>query len=379
VNVHSRRFPLVDSLRAIAALSIVVFHLTFALGGWANPTLGPYLRQLNVGVAVFFVISGFVLYRPFAAARLAAAPHPPFRGYAVRRILRIVPAYWVCLPVAALLLQTASEVFTPRGIVTYFGFLQIYDASTIIGGLGTAWSLCVEVTFYAALPLWVLLMRRLRGSFLRTELAGLAGLVAISVAWKLAIQSLPADAPGALTGQLMLPAFLDLFALGMALAVLTLAAPERLAAVDRAPWLPWLMAAGAFVLLGAGRDPGAIFDNGAVWQHELRGLIGVLLLLPAIAGMRHDDALRRLLALPALLWLGLVSYAIYLWHWPLIAALHRWGAPGVVVAVGAPLLTVVVAAASWYAVERPAQLWGRRQSGTPDPAPAAPAVAAERV
>src|SRR6478672_9327108 len=59
------RFPLVDGVRAIAALSVVLFH-TVAPSGWA----GAFRQQFAVGVPVFFLVSGFLLYRPFVAGRL---------------------------------------------------------------------------------------------------------------------------------------------------------------------------------------------------------------------------------------------------------------------------------------------------------------------
>lgn len=183
------RFPLFDSLRALAALSVFAVHLPFGYRMAPGNPLRPYLLNLNVGVAVFFLISGFLLYRPFARARLGGARGPALRPYAVRRLLRIVPAYWVALPCVVLLLGpsgeglTATRVFSAHGVPAYFGFAQVYDSHTLLGGISAAWSLCVELSFYALLPLWALLMLRLpclsaRG-FLRSELLGLAVLFAI--------------------------------------------------------------------------------------------------------------------------------------------------------------------------------------------------------
>src|SRR5947199_7228964 len=81
------RFPQVDSLRAIAALSVFLFHV----GGKAfpGPTIGAYTGRLNLGVTIFFVISGFLLYRPFVAARLYRGRSALSSGrYAWHRFLR---------------------------------------------------------------------------------------------------------------------------------------------------------------------------------------------------------------------------------------------------------------------------------------------------
>ena len=62
--------PLVDAMRAIAALLIVAYHVAFVIGGLGTDGTGAWLAQLNVGVPLFFAISGFLLYRPWVAARL---------------------------------------------------------------------------------------------------------------------------------------------------------------------------------------------------------------------------------------------------------------------------------------------------------------------
>ena len=121
------RFPLLDSVRAIAALSVVVFHASL----WSQITLtgsvaAPFLSRLDVGVAIFFVLSGFLLYRPFVRARLLGGPAPRVAAYGWRRVLRIVPAYWVALTVIAVAVPLEG-VFEPGHAVVYYGFLQVYS------------------------------------------------------------------------------------------------------------------------------------------------------------------------------------------------------------------------------------------------------------
>ncbi len=384
------RFRLFDSLRAIAALSVFAVHLPWVATLPDDDVLKPYLQQLNVGVTVFFLISGFLLYRPFVAARLRSAGAPDVRSYGLRRALRIVPAYWLALPFAVLFVgasgesATATRVFSAHGVPAYFGFLQVYDSDTLFGGISAAWTLCVEVTFYAMLPLWAVLLRRsharTREQVVRSELLGLAVLFATGLAWTTVAAASTDVTPAVFVDPTLikpwlyvLPAYLDQFALGMGLAVLSVAVADRVrppravAVVDRAPWLPWLASAVAFGVMGRlvrwfPDDFGARY----VAAHVLQSVVAVGLLLPAVFGDPSRGLVRRLLASRLLLWVGVISYGVYLWHVTILRELDELGVPGAlgrggdtVLALG---LTLLVAAASFYGLERHALRLGRRAS-----------------
>jgi len=401
VNARNPRFALLDSLRAIAALSVFGYHVVFHTRSLGS-TFGPWLRHLNVGVPIFFLISGFLLYRPWARARFRGEPGPSVRRYAARRALRIVPAYWLALPLVALWLGR-DYVFSPGGIVTYFGFLQAYRYGTIIGGIGQAWTLSVEMSFYIALPLLALTVRRVavrssRG-FLVSELALCGLLFAFAVTWQLeAVRHLGNDNGLLFPALVSLPGALDLFALGMVLAVVSVwaegtgARPLAVRVVDRASWLPWVGAAAAYVaLVHSAEWFGGALGRQVLLTHELGGLVAFGLLLPAVFGDERRGVVRRLLGAPMLRWVGRVSYAFYLWHLVVILklqeygvrdALGRWLFAGVCLAV-----SLAIAAASWYWIERRFLDLGRRRPPArtaddaavePDaPPPASVAVPAE--
>src|SRR3954470_22229427 len=78
------RFPLVDGLRAVAALMVLVGHTSFLAGFNGHGQLGQVMSRLDMGVALFFIISGFLLYRPFVAARYEGRPAPAVLRYARR-------------------------------------------------------------------------------------------------------------------------------------------------------------------------------------------------------------------------------------------------------------------------------------------------------
>src|SRR3954470_21849229 len=184
------RFEHVHALRGVAAMSVLLYHALFKayLAHHPHSPLAPYAAHLDVGVSVFFLISAFLLYRPMVAARLGGEPLRDSHEYGRRRLARIVPGYWVALLVAGV--AGASYVgypgiFSGKGTLAYFGFLQIYSPDTAGGGINVAWTLCVELSFYAFLPLWAAGLRRLspKGG-VRSELTALALLFAASLAWQ---------------------------------------------------------------------------------------------------------------------------------------------------------------------------------------------------
>ncbi len=362
------RFPLIDALRAIAALSVLVFHTAYssgATGAWYGRAVG----RLEIGVALFFAISGFLLYRPFFAALYAGNPRIRTRDYLRRRVLRIVPAYWLALTALAIY-PGLLGVFTGDWWI-YYGFGQIYQLETFVNGIPQAWTLCVEATFYLALPFYALVLRgALRGRPRRTivavELTALAVLAVASLVFRtLAI----ASGPNVVFS--WLPGMFGWFAPGMALAVVSVALHEREApwrpasVVARHPGIAWLAAAAAFGVLAltvsAPRPIGTIYTEGESFRlYVLSALVAILLLLPAVAGRDRGGAVRRLLSLPLLAWLGLISYGIFLWHHTLMSWLvdqdvMDWvpGSGFLTLTALTVALAVVCAAGSYYVVERP--------------------------
>jgi peptidoglycan/LPS O-acetylase OafA/YrhL len=289
--------------------------------------------------------------------------------YAIRRVLRIVPAYWVALPLIALWLGRGDEVFTATGVITYFGFLQLYDASTIAGGIGQAWTLGVEVSFYVFLPVWAFLVRRLPG-----ELRPLAALALVGIVWKIVVlaTAFSAGSSAAFSLLIALPAWLETFAGGMALAVLSVWVTDRgwragwVRVVEERPWVPWLIALLAFVAVAPHGWQGGN-ESQVMIEYELKTVVAIGLVMPAVFGEPTRGWVRRVLAFPPLLWVGLVSYGFYLWHLAVIEKLKDGGWDD---KLGVPLFVVValagalaIAAASWYCVERPALRLGRRLTG----------------
>ena len=380
MNVRATRFPLFDSLRAIAALAVLGTHAGVSTALYSgHSTLGQFVSRLDVGVAVFFLISGFLLYRPFVRSHVRDEPAPATGPYAWRRFLRIVPAYWVALTVTTIWLQI-DGVFTLEGIARYYGYAQIYSDRTIGGGMAQAWTLGIEITFYAFLPLWALLMRRVARGWhagLRAELLGVGFLFVFSIAWTAVVLSQGNPDIVHLKPELVaLPAYLDHFALGMGLAVLSVwlerrdELPAVLRPLDRFPALAWGVAAVAFWAVATQiGTTGRFFEPYSNVQymerHVLYGLVALGLIVPAVVGDQTRGLVRRILANRVLLYLGLISYGIYLYGGASAAQIDRWGLPQelagwqsllpqyVVVTAAALVLTVLIASVSWFVLERP--------------------------
>jgi peptidoglycan/LPS O-acetylase OafA/YrhL len=314
------RFPLFDSLRGIAVLAVLVFHVFLVTGALERPVFGDLAASFgNLGPIVFFAISGFLLYRPFVAAREGSAPAPGARRYLARRALRILPAYWFALTVLAVFPGIVG-VFTGDWW-RFYGFLQAYSLQTLSQGIPVAWTLCVEVTFYLALPLWGLALRRARPA---ADLAALTALAACGVAVQVAASRLEVSH---LVGQSLLGQC-TWMAIGMALAVVSVKGPgsRRLWAAIRRPGLCWAVAAAALVGLAVLRSEsdGILGIVAAVSTPQpiaetlagiaLTGLVVAGLLVPAVFDERAAGVPRAVLAWAPLAGLGIISYGVYLWH-----------------------------------------------------------------
>ncbi len=363
-------FPCIDGLRAFAALSVVLCH-TVGVSSSISTTSGAYFSALRAGVEVFFVISGFVLYRPFAKAHLLGQRGPGLRGYFRRRFLRIFPAYWLVLTVGF-----AVGVIYLSGVAStasnYLLVQSYVHQPNFIVGLGPAWTLVAEVTFYVFLPFYAAALWRLgRRHQLATELVGCTALIVVGIAcicWY--------AYGGEPTFIQVLPANLAPFALGMLLAVLKEMVPADSAmhrlydSVFARPVIPWLLAALAFsatvwaihypAVLGLAAPPATT----QIGYFLLTYAMGLLIVLPAVFGNQWEGAGRRVLRSRVVVLLGAMSYGIYLWHVPVmdealnthIVGSSGSGPPRVnffAITAVTLALTAVVAAASWFLLEKP--------------------------
>lgn len=345
------RFPLFDGLRGVAVLGVLAFHVTEMTGRLGMGPLGRWSEMAGgEAVIVFFAISGFLLYRPFLAARAAGLPAPRLGGYLRRRALRILPAYWGILTLLALYPGIRGP-FSGQWW-RYYGYLQLYSTRTENRGIPVAWTLCVEVSFYLALPVWAWMLRRLpcvgsRLGWLRVELAAL-GLVALggaAVQLAAARQKVPYVLGVSLLGQC------TWLCVGMAIAALSVArGPARAGRLSGRPGACWGGAILCGVALSALVPRGGLFGLVAglstvqpagrlLARLALEAALAALLILPAVFGGMRDGWPRRLLAAGPLVWLGVVSYSFYLWHLTVAELIALPAAPGAFSARGLGLVS----------------------------------------
>lgn len=221
----------VDSLtgiRAVAALVVVLTHAAYTTGKYPQGYVGLVYSRMEIGVPIFFVLSGFLLFLPWVTAAAQGQPAPSVRRYAWHRVRRIMPAYAVTVVAAYLVYHFRTAGPNPghtwEGLFRNLTLTQIYTDNYLYSflhqGLTQMWSLAVEVAFYVALPalaylLLVVLCRRQWRPWLL--LTGLAVLAAVSPAWMWLVHTTQFLPDGA---KLWLPGYLAWFVGGMVLAAL---------------------------------------------------------------------------------------------------------------------------------------------------------------
>ncbi len=344
-NPASPRSRGLDGLRGLAALGVLTFHVWLyarldppatALSGTADVIAS----DLRWGLILFFVLSGFLLYQPWLRAA-ADGERPDLRSYVRRRAARILPAYYVALVGSLVLLSNAGSVPGVRLpsaalVPAFFVFGENLSSHSLLTLDPPMWTLAVEVSFYAVLPLIGLLGLRLR----RVPPAALPlGLLAIGMAWSTAVVELG----GPLTLTKLLPAMLPYFALGMLVAALA----DRL---SRPGWLASVAVLGVSLQAWLERHASPVAIS---LVHELPVAVGFAALTALAASARGPKTLRS----RPLVALGTVSYGLYLWNVPVIWTMRAAGLLPLSPALAfAPVLgiSLTLASASWLLVERPA-------------------------
>lgn len=396
-----------DFMRASACFIVLFHHLAQRIDFRSELGSNPFAQVFNsvggFGVAMFFVLSGFLLARPFWQALDAGRPLPSLRIYALRRAARIVPGFWLALTVTFIL------------SVTVFGFaLDAWLWLRYVAGLllvsdwhwttlfpveinGPLWSIGFEVTSYVLLPLGFLALFGLA----RGRIAGwpvrLAWLVVIAAAlgghwifsntvvvdpfrkgWNYGLQG------GAKTWMPWFNsfAFFAMFAIGAwAGGIQTLLAHRRsfifdllaVAAIAAAGWMIWV----------SGLAGGGEFYGWLRVPHEFPTF--QLLVAAALAFAPSGRLVGRVLDNPPVAYLARISFGIYVWHYLVLELVRLYWVPELtqgtiadpakflVASLVIIAISMVIATLSYRWMEAPIMLWARRfehagRSSAPQPA-----------
>jgi peptidoglycan/LPS O-acetylase OafA/YrhL len=312
------RVPSLTGVRALAALLVVATHAAYTTGKYTHGYIGLVFSRMEIGVSIFFVLSGFLLFGPWVRAVTSGVPAPSLRRYARNRVRRIMPAYIVTVLAAYLIYHFRNAGPNPGhswyGLLRNLTLTQIYtDAymfSHIHQGLTQMWSLAVEVAFYVVLPilaylLFVVLCRR-RWRPLRL-LAGLAGLALISPAWMVLVHTVDFLPDGA---RLWLPGYLAWFTGGMVLTVLA-------AMGIRCYWFIVVPLAVLCFFIAATPIAGEATTSPtglaqALVKIGFYTVIAALVVAPLALG--DTGWYTRVLACRPMVWLGEISYEVFLVH-----------------------------------------------------------------
>lgn len=314
-----------------------------------------------LGVEVFFFISGFALFYPYARTMLEGKPPQTLATYVYRRAIKILPSYWLLLAIlAVVVLPWGIWATTLWHLAAHLLFIHTWYHDTYGSIAGVLWSLGVEVQFYVLFPL-------IAAAFSRRPFLTYALLAAISIAYRLTIAQFYRGDFHFLLNQL--PGFLDLFAAGMLAAYLYVLGRAK---------LDWARRAGPATLLAIGASlavsamvyhlfviryaPDSILD----WQARYRTAFGLGLAVLTVSSLFAHRWWQKLLGNPLLVFLSTVSYNLYLWHQLLMVGLHDHRIPPFATpdahadaawkwaftALAIPVV-IAVAALITYAFERP--------------------------
>ncbi|SNT01572.1 Peptidoglycan/LPS O-acetylase OafA/YrhL, contains acyltransferase and SGNH-hydrolase domains [Geodermatophilus pulveris] len=404
----SRRLIGIEGLRGLAALLVLFRHVGQYTSDPAETGLLGRLSEWSAhGLTLFFVLSGFLLYRPYAKAILARQELPSTRRYAANRLLRIYPGYVVVFVLVCLVFglaalpgqpgageQTVGRLSDPATVVLDLSLLHTYVPGYLLTGITPAWSLTAELTFYVVLPLLAVAAAALAARWVGPTVAITAAPAAL-VVLGLASTAVSVAAQRGLTDaervafawgptwtavwDRSLLAQADLFGYGMLVAVLVTVAGRR----SGPSWRP-----GAFVLAALALPallPLLVVDE--QFGARVMGLAAAALLAGVVLPSRHDRGgdtlLARCLDWSPIRYLGLISYSVYLWHVPVIWGMERHSltfgddAGGLLLNTGVTAVIVVgLSTVTYFLVERPALArqvpWRRAPRDRPPSGPPAP-------
>lgn len=382
------RFSAGDALRGLSALGVMALHYTqFGLGGtgvvFTDVTVAMKDTYGAVGflaifgglwLTVFFVLSGYLISRPFVRSYIRDEPRPGIRRYARNRILRIVPAFWVAVLAT---LVAFGLVGSPLWVVPLtLGFGQVFATSQpFVMHIAQGWTLGAEMAFYALVPLAALAAGRSSGGTPRGRALRLLALCFVMVAGTMAWRLLGPS--GSLTWIWLFPGVAAFFVPGIVLAVVEATWLERVGTPRGRRYAAPVALGGVALFLAIASTNGQL----GVWILLFQAAAAGLIVAGALLREWSGAPAWRLLRNRATDWLGQRSYSVYVLHYGvglwLAQRLSVSGHPWDTLLAFCPLAVVATLALSdlsWRCVERPF-LRRKRRAAEVSPPRAEPVLA----
>jgi peptidoglycan/LPS O-acetylase OafA/YrhL len=395
---EAKRIPRFDGVRGICSVALLTVHIAWTgslIGNYNQPPVNlPAATVINgfqIVMGVFFLLSGLFIFRSFARPVIAGGtPQPELGPYFLRRVLRLLPPYYLMVG-AALLLLNFNSIHSTWYVLRPLLLLQNYN-QVWMAGLDITWTVSTEFQAYLALPLlaWSVAWYARRGATpvirARRMMIPVPILFVLGLVW---VVYLHRPSMGIFPAQYWWPlGMIGVIAAGMMLGVmsgLSQVDPENTPSLFRLatkrPNIFWLIAMGVFAL-----DCARIFDRpgysdwddekGAIMFYLMFIAFCLLIVTPMIANAQ-SRLIQAVLGNRVVVYLGRISYGIYLWHFVVMnlylrnGNLFHGGAPATVPALrgkvgfveleSAVLVgTIVIASLSYYLLERPILQLGDR-------------------
>ncbi len=314
-----------DGLRGVAILWVLWYHF-FGLSFLA-PTIDVGAMRLDftfipqsgyLGVELFFFLSGFVLFFPYARSLFFGSPRPTLGEYAYRRTIKIVPSYYLSL---LLIVGLGPWLFFPASdelhqVLTHLLFVNNFESSGTVAINAVYWSLPIEVQFYVIFPLIVPV-------FARQPWVTTAVMCAIAIGYRFWSTGCCMTAHAFVRYQV--PAFLDLFAMGMlgayVFAQIRAKSPSWSHRSDWATVITLICATTMVVLLRNVFVPFAPQVESAANHPEYLFYLAVVIFGFALSTLFGVKWWRRFMRNRLFLYFAVISYNLYLYHLVLASSL----------------------------------------------------------
>lgn len=327
-----RRLVALDMLRAVAAIGVLTTHVYLLNGvaylGSRHPT-SLIMEQGATGVWLFFVLSGFVISRPFVAG-VVRGHLPGIGSYALRRAARILPLYWLSMLVVAIATNNWAHASLKAKLSNVFLVQNLVPGQENGTIISVWWTLSVEACFYVFVPVmaWLLLKWKPKGISARRVASGVVVIWVMSVCWVLAASTLHQGEFGLWLRQVF-PAMLASFCPGVLLAAAEsgdVLRPELRARVEGLIRRATLVLPVVLVLVVAGAYSETAVNHLtlAAIAPQFYALAYGLVVAWALRVRVPERPWVRVWA-----WFGVISYGIYIWHAVILATItnHAAGLP----------------------------------------------------